>query len=125
MLIECQLHHLTIFLNDQVRTIKSVKKVNEIINRLHKTKEESTPDLAALLEARNDEERKEKKKVVQAKRQAELEAKEAMKKQVKLFILSFGIQWIFTLSVFFFSDRVEALHQCDGVREHEVEQGQL
>lgn len=88
--------------------------MNEIINRLNKTKEETTPDLAALLEARNDGERKEKKKEVQAKRQAEVEAKEAMKKQV--YKISFQNQ---LLSIF--SDRAEALHQCDGFREYEIE----
>ncbi len=36
----------------------------------------------ALLEKRNEEERKEKKKAIQVTKQAEVEAKEAMKKQV-------------------------------------------
>jgi hypothetical protein len=67
--------------------------MNEIINRLNKTKEESTPDLAALLETRNDGERKEKKKEVQAKRQAEVEAKEAMKKQVYKIPFHFKISY--------------------------------
>lgn len=54
------------------------KKVNEILNRLEKTKAERFPDLAAEKESRDLEERSEKKAQAQEMRRKE---KEEMKKK--------------------------------------------
>uniref|UniRef100_A0A096M3T4 Coiled-coil domain-containing protein 25 n=1 Tax=Poecilia formosa TaxID=48698 RepID=A0A096M3T4_POEFO len=45
----------------EVKIVAVEKKINEIVNRLEKTKEERFPDLAAEKEARDQEERNEKK----------------------------------------------------------------
>lgn len=54
------------------------KKVNEILNRLEKTKSEKFPDLAAEKESRDREERNEKKAQIQEMKRRE---KEEMKKK--------------------------------------------
>lgn len=54
------------------------KKVNEILNRLEKTKLEKFPDLAAEKEGRDREERNEKKAQIQEMKRKE---KEEMKKR--------------------------------------------
>lgn len=54
------------------------KKVNEILNRLEKTKTERFPDLAAEKECRDREERNEKKAQIQEMKRRE---KEEMKKK--------------------------------------------
>ena len=54
------------------------KKVNEILNRLEKTKTERFPDLAAEKECRDREERNEKKAQIQEMKKRE---KEEMKKK--------------------------------------------
>ena len=54
------------------------KKVNEILNRLEKTKTERFPDLAAEKECRDHEERNEKKAQIQEMKKRE---KEEMKKK--------------------------------------------
>ena len=54
------------------------KKVNEILNRLEKTKTEWFPDLAAEKECRDHEERNEKKAQIQKMKRRE---KEEMKKK--------------------------------------------
>lgn len=54
------------------------KKVNEILNRLEKTKLEKFPDLAAEKEGRDREERNEKKAQIQEMKRKE---KEEMKKK--------------------------------------------
>lgn len=57
------------------------KKVNEILNRLEKTKAERFPDLAAEKESRDREERSEKKAQAQEMRRRE---KEEMKKKKEM-----------------------------------------
>ncbi len=47
------------------------KKINEVINRLEKTKEERYPDLAAEKESRDREERNEKKALLQEQKKKE------------------------------------------------------
>lgn len=54
------------------------KKVNEILNRLEKTKSEKFPDLAAEKESRDREERNEKKAQIQEMKRRK---KEEMKKK--------------------------------------------
>lgn len=65
----CILHHVCVITTDlavchsvsQVKIVAVEKKVNEIVNRLEKTKDERFPDLAAEKESRDQEERNEKK----------------------------------------------------------------
>lgn len=49
------------------------KKINEIVNRLEKTKDERYPDLAAEKESRDREERNEKKAQLQEQKKKEKE----------------------------------------------------
>ncbi|XP_016324750.1 coiled-coil domain-containing protein 25-like isoform X4 [Sinocyclocheilus anshuiensis] len=62
----------------EVKIVAVEKKINEIINRLEKTKEERYPDLAAEKESRDREERSEKKTQLQEQKKKE---KEEMKKK--------------------------------------------
>ncbi|NWV04188.1 CCD25 protein, partial [Ptilonorhynchus violaceus] len=64
-----------------VKVLTVEKKVNEILNRLEKTRVEKFPDLAAEREARDREERSEKKAQIQELRRRE---KEEMKKKKEL-----------------------------------------
>ncbi|NXK87227.1 CCD25 protein, partial [Formicarius rufipectus] len=64
-----------------VKVLTVEKKVNEILNRLEKTKVERFPDLAAEREARDREERNEKKAQIQEMKRRE---KEEMKKKKEL-----------------------------------------
>lgn len=57
------------------------KKINEVVNRLEKTKEERYPDLAAEKESRDREERNEKKAQIQEQKKKE---KEEMKKKKEM-----------------------------------------
>ena len=57
------------------------KKINEIVNRLEKTKVERFPDLAAEKESRDQEERNEKKAQLQEHKRRE---KEEQKKKKEL-----------------------------------------
>ncbi|XP_006740882.2 coiled-coil domain-containing protein 25 [Leptonychotes weddellii] len=61
-----------------VKIVTVEKKVNEILNRLEKTKMERFPDLAAEKECRDREERNEKKAQIQEMKRRE---KEEMKKK--------------------------------------------
>ena len=61
-----------------VRIVTVEEKVNEILNRLEKTKMERFPDLEAEKEHRDHEERNEKKAQIQGMKRRE---KEAMKKK--------------------------------------------
>ncbi|NXF94994.1 CCD25 protein, partial [Eubucco bourcierii] len=63
-----------------VKMLTVEKKVNEILNRLEKTKVERFPDLAAEKEAQDREERNEKKAQIQEMKQKE---KEEMKKELE------------------------------------------
>ncbi|NXP70458.1 CCD25 protein, partial [Ramphastos sulfuratus] len=66
-----------------VKMLTVEKKVNEILNRLEKTKVEHFPDLAAEKEARDREERNEKKAQIQEMKQKERE--EMKKKELEEF----------------------------------------
>ncbi|EFJ06382.1 hypothetical protein SELMODRAFT_186866 [Selaginella moellendorffii] len=54
-----------------VRTVKVEKRVNEIVNRLNKTKVERTPDLKAEREVYNSQERAERKNQMRDKKRRE------------------------------------------------------
>ncbi|XP_071988623.1 coiled-coil domain-containing protein 25 [Engystomops pustulosus] len=64
-----------------VKSVNVEKKVNEIVNRLEKTKDERYPDLAAEKESRDREERNEKKAQIQEVKKKE---KEEMKKKKEM-----------------------------------------
>ncbi len=60
------------------------KKINEIINRLEKTKEERFPDLAAEKESRDREERNEKKAQLQELKKKEKDETKKKKEMEEL-----------------------------------------
>lgn len=60
------------------------KKINEIINRLEKTKEEKYPDLAAEKESRDRQDRNEKKAQIQEMKKREKEEMKRKKEQEEL-----------------------------------------
>ncbi|KAK3542352.1 hypothetical protein QTP86_025927, partial [Hemibagrus guttatus] len=68
----------------EVRTVAVEKKINEIINRLEKTKEEKCPDLAAEKESRDREDRNEKKAQIQEIKRREKEEMRRKKQQEEL-----------------------------------------
>lgn len=55
----------------QVKIVAVEKKINEVVNRLEKTKQELYPDLAAEKENRDREERNEKKAQIQEQKKKE------------------------------------------------------
>lgn len=65
--------------NEQVKTVTVEKKINEIVNRLEKTKTERYPDLAAEKESRDTEERNEKKAQLQEQKKREKEEQKRKK----------------------------------------------
>ncbi|KTG46208.1 hypothetical protein cypCar_00005383 [Cyprinus carpio] len=68
----------------QVKIVAVEKKINEIINRLEKTKEELYPDLAAEKESRDREERNEKKAQLQEQKKKEKEETKKKKETEEL-----------------------------------------
>ncbi|XP_056409784.1 coiled-coil domain-containing protein 25 [Hyla sarda] len=64
-----------------VKSINVEKKINEVLNRLEKTKDERYPDLAAEKESRDREERNEKKAQIQEVKKKE---KEEMRKKKEM-----------------------------------------
>ena len=76
----------------QVKIVAVEKKINEIVNRLEKTKDERYPDLAAEKESRDREERNEKKAQLQEqkkKEKEEIKRKKEMEdlKYIKCFLI--------------------------------------
>lgn len=92
----------------QVKSVMVEKKINEIVNRLDKTKEERSPNLAAEKESRDQEERNEKKAQLQdqkrkekeeQKRRKEMEdLKYVQKSNIKVFFCLFVLGFIYFLS---------------------------
>lgn len=68
----------------QVRKIRVVKKSNEILNRLNKTKKVSYPDFRAEREKRDREEREDKKKLLRQQREREKEEEKRKKEEAEL-----------------------------------------
>lgn len=60
------------------------KKINEIVNRLERTKAECFPDLAAEKESRDQEERNEKKAQLQEQKKKEKEEQKRKKEMEEL-----------------------------------------
>jgi len=68
----------------QVKTLRVDKKVNEVLNRLNKTREDKKPDLRAEREERDRQEREgQKAKAREEKRRAK-EEEEAKKREAEL-----------------------------------------
>ncbi|XP_077866636.1 coiled-coil domain-containing protein 25-like [Saccoglossus kowalevskii] len=67
-----------------VRNIKVDKRINEVVNRLNKTKEERHPDLQAEREQRDKEERAKQRKVEKCKREQEKEEAKRKKEAAEL-----------------------------------------
>ncbi|XP_077991226.1 coiled-coil domain-containing protein 25-like isoform X1 [Glandiceps talaboti] len=72
------------FKNREVRTITVDKRINEIINRLNKTKEERFPDLQAEREQRDREERAVQRKKEKDVRQKEKEEAKRRREEAEL-----------------------------------------
>ncbi|PNF30523.1 Coiled-coil domain-containing protein 25 [Cryptotermes secundus] len=68
----------------EVRKIRVVKKSNEILNRLNKTKKVSYPDFRAEREKRDREEREDKKKLLRQQREREKEEEKRKKEEAEL-----------------------------------------
>ncbi|XP_044266922.1 coiled-coil domain-containing protein 25 [Tribolium madens] len=68
----------------EVRKIKVAKRVNEIVNRLNKTKREEHPDFRAEREKRDRLEREDKKKVLREQKEREKEDEKRKKEEAEL-----------------------------------------
>uniref|UniRef100_A0A8C4E5X4 Coiled-coil domain-containing protein 25 n=1 Tax=Dicentrarchus labrax TaxID=13489 RepID=A0A8C4E5X4_DICLA len=68
----------------EVKIVAVEKKVNEIVNRLEKTKVERLPDLAAEKESRDREERNEKKALLQDQKKKEKDEQRRKKEMEEL-----------------------------------------
>lgn len=75
-------HACSVF--SQVKIVSVERKINEIINRLEKTKEERLPDLAAEKESRDREERNEKKAQLQDLKKKEKDEQKRKKEMEEL-----------------------------------------
>ncbi|CAH2238115.1 coiled-coil domain-containing protein 25 [Pararge aegeria] len=67
-----------------VRKVRIIKRINEIINRLNKTKREAFPDLRLERETRDRVEREDKKKLVREKKDKEKEEEKQKKEEAEL-----------------------------------------
>lgn len=67
-----------------VRKIRVEKRVNEIVNRLNKTKTESHPDFRAERERRDAAEREDKKKILRQQKEKEREEEKRRKEEAEL-----------------------------------------
>ena len=76
----------------QVKLVSVEKKINEIVNRLEKTKDERHPDLAAERATRDQEERNEKKAVLQETKKREKDEVKK-KKEVEELRWACGDEW--------------------------------
>lgn len=72
----------------EVRKIKVAKRINDIVNRLNKTKREEHPDFRAEREARDRNEREDKKKLL--REQKEREKEELKRKQEEAELRSYS-----------------------------------
>ncbi len=67
-----------------MRTIRVEKRINEIVNRLNKTKEERKPDLKAEKDERDRKEREDKKKLLRDQKEREKEEEKRKQQQNEL-----------------------------------------
>ncbi|XP_068902591.1 coiled-coil domain-containing protein 25 [Tenebrio molitor] len=68
----------------EVRKIKVTKRINEVVNRLNKTKKEEHPDFRAEREKRDRLEREDKKKVLREQKEREKEEEKRKKEESEL-----------------------------------------
>ncbi|KAL3226727.1 hypothetical protein MRX96_024790 [Rhipicephalus microplus] len=68
----------------QCGTIRVEKRINEIVNRLMKTKEERQPDLRAEREERDHKEREDKKQILREQKEREKQEQKEKEEQAKL-----------------------------------------
>ncbi|XP_045458728.1 coiled-coil domain-containing protein 25 [Melitaea cinxia] len=68
----------------EVRKVRVVKRINEIVNRLNKTKREAFPDLRLERETRDRLEREDKKKILRDKKEKEKEEEKRKKEEAEL-----------------------------------------
>lgn len=71
------------FKDKEVRKVKVEKRINEIVNRLNKTKTEDHPDFHQLREDRDREEREDQKKKMADQRKREKEAEDQKKREAE------------------------------------------
>lgn len=71
-------------INKEVRTIKVEKRINEIVNRLNKTKEERFPNLRDEREERDRQEREDGKQKLREQKQREKEEEKKRKEEAAL-----------------------------------------
>ncbi|KAL1496961.1 hypothetical protein ABEB36_008004 [Hypothenemus hampei] len=69
---------------NEVRKIKVAKRINEVVNRLNKTKREEHPDFRAEREKRDKLEREDKKKLLREQRKREEEEEKKRKEAAEL-----------------------------------------
>lgn len=67
-----------------MRKIRVAKRINEIVNRLNKTKVERKPDLRAEREQRDREEREDSKRLMREQREREKEEERKRKEEAEL-----------------------------------------
>jgi len=68
----------------EVRKMKVAKRVNEIVNRLNKTKKEEHPNLRSLREERDAKEREDKKRLLREQKAREKEEERKRKEEAEL-----------------------------------------
>lgn len=68
----------------QVRKMRVEKRINEVVNRLNKTKIETHPDFRAEREARDASERQDKKKLLRERADHEKEAERKRHEEAEL-----------------------------------------
>lgn len=68
----------------QVRKMRVAKRINEIVNRLNKTKREEHPDLRAEREARDAREREDKKRLQRELREKQKEEERKKQEEAEL-----------------------------------------
>lgn len=81
---EMDVGQIGFFRQKEVKLVAVEKKINEIVNRLEKTKDERHPDLAAERESRNQEERNEKKALLQEQKKCEKDEAKRKKEMEEL-----------------------------------------
>ncbi|KAJ8892940.1 hypothetical protein PR048_005521 [Dryococelus australis] len=73
------------FFNDkEVRKLRVAKRINEIVNRLNKTKQEAQPDLQAEREERDRSEREDKKRLLREQKEREKEEEKRKQEEAEL-----------------------------------------
>ncbi|XP_063234807.1 coiled-coil domain-containing protein 25 [Bacillus rossius redtenbacheri] len=72
------------FKDNEVRKMRVAKRINEIVNRLNKTKREAQPDLQAEREERDKSEREDKKRLLREQKEREKEEERRKQEEAEL-----------------------------------------